>query len=119
MYSAQFLASEKGTYKITATGGLSGTRLGTDSVEIAVQTPLIEFENPQLNEELLKQLADVSDGVYMPILEIDTLPSKIKDVGSTITTVHEDELWDSPFILRIAVGILSAEWILRKRKGLV
>ncbi|MFQ6040925.1 MAG: glutamine amidotransferase [Candidatus Poribacteria bacterium] len=119
LYSAQFLASEKGTYKITATGSLSGKRLGTDSVEISVQTPLIEFENPQLNEELLKQLAGVSGGVYMPLLQIDTLPSKIKDFGSTITTVHEDELWDSPFILLIAVGILSAEWILRKRKGLV
>jgi len=119
LYSASFLASEKGTYKITATGNLSGTRLGRDSVEIAVQTPLIEFENPQLNEELLKQLADVSGGAYTSLLEVDTLPSQIKDVGSTITIVHEDELWDSPFILLLAVGILSAEWILRKRKGLV
>jgi len=119
LYSAQFLASEKGTYKITATGSLSGKQLGTDSVEFSVQTPLIEFENPQLNEELLKQLADISGGVYTPLLQIDTLPSQIKDVGSTITTVHEDELWDSPFILLLAVGILSAEWILRKRKGLV
>jgi len=119
LYSAQFLASGKGTYKITATGSLSGKQLGTDSVEIAVQTPLIEFENPQLNEELLKQLADLSGGVYTPLMQIDSLPSKIKDVSSTITTVYEDELWDSPIILLIAVGILSAEWILRKRKGLV
>jgi uncharacterized membrane protein len=119
LYSALFLASDKGTYKTTATASLSGTQLGTDSAEFAVQTPLIEFENPQLNEELLKQLADVSGGVYTPLLQIDTLPSKIRDVGSTITTVHEDELWDSPIILLIAVGILSAEWILRKRKGLV
>ncbi|MBM3236814.1 hypothetical protein FJZ31_11035 [Candidatus Poribacteria bacterium] len=119
LYSALFLATEKGTHKITATGSLSGTQLGADSAEFAVQMPLIEFENPHLNEDLLKQLADVSGGVYTPLLQIDTLPAKIKDVGGIITTVHEDELWDSPFILLIAVGILSAEWILRKRKGLV
>jgi hypothetical protein len=113
------LASEKGTYKITATGSLSGTQLGTDAVEIAVQTPLIEFDQPQLNAALLQQLADASGGVYTPLMQIDTLPSKIKDVGGAIMTIHEDELWDSPFILLIAVGILSAEWLLRKRKGLI
>lgn len=119
LYTARFRAQETGTYELTASGKLGETELGADSVDFAIQTPRVEFDNPQLNEELLQQLATASGGVYMPLEEIDALPSKIPDAGETITTIHENELWDSPIILILAVGILGAEWMLRKRKGLV
>ena len=119
VYSAGFRATEKGTYKITITASLGGVKLGTDAVEFVVEIPLIEFDNPQLNEELLKRLAESSSGSYTKLEEVNSLPEKIKDVGEIIVETHENELWDNPIVLIIVVGILGAEWVLRKWKGLV
>jgi len=119
LYSAKFRATEKGTYKITVAASLGGVELGTDSVEFVVEIPLVEFETPQLNEELLEKLAASSAGSYTKLEEVKSLPQKIKNVGETIVETHEIDLWDNPIVLIIIVGILGAEWILRKWKGLV
>ena len=118
-YTAQFRANQKGNYQIRASEGLTSSSLGEDSTEIFVQSPLAEFENPQLNERLLKQLAEKTGGVYTSIVEAESLPEKISDVQERVFATQERDLWDTPIVLILVVGLLGAEWFLRKRRGLV
>ena len=119
VYTAQFEANQKGNYQIQALGVKDFSSLGEDSTEIFVQSPLSEFENPQLNEQLLKQLAAKTDGIYTPIVDVKSLPKKIKDVEERAFAIQERDLWDTPIILILVVSLLGAEWFLRKRRGLV
>ena len=80
---------------------------------------MAEFENPQLNEDLLKQLAAKTGGHYTPIADAASLPDKIKSVQESVYAVQERELWDNPIVLILAVGFLGTEWFLRMRRGLV
>ena len=50
-YRAQFRANQKGAYRIRVSGVDRSVSLGEDSTEVFVESPLVEFENPQLNEE--------------------------------------------------------------------
>lgn len=119
LYSARFRSDQKGTYMLTATARYAGAKLGTDSVEIVAEAPVLEFENPQQNVELLEEIAKLSGGAYIPISQSQSLPNLIKYEAESMTITHERTLWDNSIILMIAVAILGIEWILRKLKGLV
>ena len=119
VYTAQFKVNQKGHYEIRALGVEDFSSLGEDSTEIFVQSPLAEFENPQLNEPLLKQLAEKTGGFYAPIDDVQSLPKKIKDVEERVFANQERDLWNTPIILILVVSLLGAEWFLRKRRGLV
>ena len=118
-YQTQFRATQKGSYKILAIGTHGDLALGEDSTAIFVQSQLAELENPQLNEERLKELASKTGGVYTPIADAMTLPDKIRDVQEPIFVTQERDIWDTPLVLILVLSMLGTEWFLRKRRGLV
>ena len=118
-YRAQFRTTQKGAHHIQASGVDRSVSLGEDSTEIFVESPLAEFENPQLNENLLKQMAANTGGHYTPIADAASLPDKIKPVQESVFAIQERDLWDNPIVLIFAVGFLGTEWFLRMRRGLV
>lgn len=119
VYRSRFDANQKGAYRIRASGAEHSASIGEDTTEIFVESPLAEFENPQLNEPLLKELAAKTGGSYTPVADADLVPDKIKPVQDAVFAVQERELWDNPIVLILAVGFLGAEWFLRMRRGLV
>lgn len=119
IYTAQLTVDEKGTYRIRATGTAGNIPLGEDEINIHVHPQLAELESPQLNEMLLKQLADRTGGVYLTIAEAQSLPEKIEVEQKPIFVDAERDLWAHPIILLTVVGLLGTEWFIRKRIGLV
>ena len=119
VYRGRFDVNQKGTYRIGASGVERSASLGKDITEIFVESPLAEFENPQLNEDLLKELAVKTGGFYTPVTDAAFVPDKIKPVQDAVFAIQERELWDNPIVLILAVGFLGAEWFLRMRRGLV
>lgn len=118
-YRAQFRSNQKGAYRIRAIGVDRSATLGEDLTEVFVESPWAEFDHPQLNENLLKQLASKTGGHYTSIADVGSLPEKIKPVQESVFAVQERELWDNPIVLILAVGFLGTEWFLRMRRGLV
>ena len=118
-YTAQLKVEEKGTYKIRAVGQLGNISLGDDEIDIFVHPQLIELEAPQLNESLLMELSEKTGGVYVNIEDAQNLHHKINVVQDPVFVDTERDLWAHPFILITVVGLLGAEWFLRKRIGLI
>ncbi len=118
-YTAQLKVEEKGTYKIRAVGQLGNISLGDDEIDIFVHPQLIELEAPQLNESLLMELSEKTGGVYVNIEDAQNLHDKINVVQDPVFVDTERDLWAHPFILITVVGLLGAEWFLRKRIGLI
>jgi len=118
-YSAEFIPARDGHYKIHVEAHHAGGLLGKDSTEFMVQTTALEFQNTQLEEAFLRNLADVSGGSYHHLRDISDLPSSIKEVSDTYIFIRERGLWDNGIVLMIVVALLGTEWLLRKRKGLV
>ena len=79
---------------------------------------LAELESPQLNEDLLKQLAGQTGGTYFTITDAETLPERIATVQNPVFVDAERDLWAHPLVLITVVGLLGTEWFLRKRIGL-
>jgi uncharacterized membrane protein len=118
-YSAEFSPTMDGNYKIGVEGQRNGSLIGKSSTEFIVQTATLEFLNTQLNEPLLKEIADISGGSYDKISNISNLPSSIKETKDKVISIRERSIWDNAFVLIIVMALLTTEWFIRKKKGLV
>ena len=118
LYTAQFVLLQNGKYRIRATGRSGNLKLGEDQIDIYAHPQLAELENPQLNEDLLKQLAGQTDGAYFTMADAESLPENIANVQNPIFVDAERELWAHPLIFITVLGLLGTEWFLRKRVGL-
>ena len=118
LYTAQFVLLQNGKYRIRATGRSGTLKLGEDQIDIYAHPQLAELENPQLNEDLLKQLAGQTGGAYFTMADAESLPKNIANVQNPIFVDAERELWAHPLIFITVLGLLGTEWFLRKRIGL-
>lgn len=72
-----------------------------------------------LDSDRLRSLAELANGTYVPLPDIPnqiaTIPSK-KDVTTTMRVIR---LWNLWFLLPLLVALMTADWVLRRRTGLV
>lgn len=83
----------------------------------------LELDNPSADYALMEQIAALSGGISQPPDELDSYVSRQLKSGmfrpADLSQVVRVTLWDNwPFLLAF-VGVLSTEWFLRKRRGLV
>lgn len=96
---------------------LAGASAGEKPVAkvISVDPPAIELETPRLDEESLRELAELTGGSYAPLAEIASVPARIPDRRQTVVTTDEPiPLWDNALSMGILAGLLALEWVLRK-----
>jgi hypothetical protein len=117
VYSAEWLPTNPGAYKAVLRGPDGKT---TESLtNVVVESSSLELDEPQQNETLLKRLASLSGGKYLLWSEAAGLPALIPDRHQEVSTRIEHELWDAPLPVLLFVLLLTGEWVLRKRKGLL
>ena len=92
----------------------SGHRILVDK-ELGDQTTA---DQAALNSGLLKRLSEETGGRYYTPDNSRTLPEDISYANTGSSRLEEKDLWDMPFLFLLLVGLASAEWVLRKRKGL-
>jgi len=86
-----------------------------DEITIEADITPIEKENPAMDRVTLEALARESGGTFLLLQDLPDLPDRIPArEETTITSVHPEELWDTWGWLAVVVGLLAAEWILRK-----
>ena len=119
IHSAKLRLDEDGRYTIRAVAMRENRMLDEDEIEISVHQQLIELESPQLNEPLLREIAQQTAGVYLNIDSIDNLHEHIRTVKKPVFVDTQKDLWTNPLLLMIIVGFLGTEWFVRKRVGLV
>ncbi len=115
-------ATEAGTYKLNVIGMRNGNIYGDASTRFLVEARDLELDNPAADPEFLKELATLSGGRVIERNKfsefLDDLikhgPENLDDQRITRLT-----LWDNWGLLLTFVALMSAEWFVRKRKGLV
>jgi len=119
IYSGVFKPQEEGIYEITSEASQSGKSLGTAKAEFRVAETGDEFHDAAMNSSLLKRLSSGTGGRYYSSGDVRFLPEDITYIDKGASRLEEKDLWDMPFLFLLLASLISAEWILRKRKGLV
>lgn len=112
-----------GSYEYRAVARRDTEELGTDRGTFAVGSVGIEFLNTRANPTLLRQVARRSGGSVIHPDSLDQLPRYLQESEQFDEVVTRSErearLWQWPYLLGLVIVLLTGEWILRKRSGLV
>jgi hypothetical protein len=99
------------------------------TASFTVRLPDLEFSDPRLDEGLLSEIAQATNGALVELrpnpahpdaVTVANLPDKIPDRTETLTVAGQPvALWDNRAVLIAAVTLLSLEWLFRKRCRMV
>ena len=111
-YVSSFRPTRSGAYRISVPIPESSDVLQTT---IDVVLPNLESQNPTQNAELLTNLTKETQGQYLRLSQISTLPSLLTDQSQPVVVDERlQTLWDRGWILFLMVTLLAFEWILRR-----
>jgi uncharacterized membrane protein len=117
-YAGEFKADELGQHRIELVGTSASVGQLSATSNILVSDLDREFYGAAQNSDLLKRIASETGGKYYTPA---TAQSILDDLTYRQTAYSErvtKDLWDMPINFMLIVGLLSAEWFLRKREGL-
>jgi len=115
-YEGTFYPEDFGRFELVYSGS-GGLRVAQP---LEVRRPDVEFRDLRLAGERMEDLAAKTGGRYFAPWELGQVPSAIPDRSRTITEAGPLEpLWDTPYLLGLLCAALVAEWVMRKRMGLL
>ncbi|MCI0463476.1 MAG: VWA domain-containing protein [Gemmataceae bacterium] len=124
-YEGLLVRTREGKYKFTLSNPdvskkqPSGER---PSAEAVVVPPPGELDRLRLNVEEMKEAAEKTDGRFYTLADVD--PNLLRDLPSGVRVVMNtprppQALWNHLLAFLLVIGLLSGEWVLRKRKHLL
>ena len=118
IYGGEFKADELGQHSIELTA--TSTSIGPVSAKSSVLVSDLsrEFYSAAQNNDLLKRIAAETGGKYYQLSDVQTLLDDLTYRRTAYSERVTKDLWDMPINFLLIIGLLSAEWFLRKREGL-
>jgi uncharacterized membrane protein len=117
-YSGVFEPQEEGVYEIACEALQGSKSLGNAKTHFRVADSTEEFHSAGMNSDALKRLSAETGGRFYSASNAHNLPEDISYTDKGMARMEEKDLWDMPFLFLLLAGLVSTEWILRKRKGL-
>jgi uncharacterized membrane protein len=96
---------------------------GTDSVQslpafVDAGETNVEFFGAERRREPLRRIAAETGGRYYDLADAADLPDDIVYSARGITRTERLDLWDMPAVFVLLLGLLGAEWLARRSRGL-
>ena len=93
--------------------------LGFGGTRINVSTESIESDDTGIRDDVLRDVAAGTGGRYYPLPRSGRIPTDILATLRDEMVREETDLWNAPLLFLLFVGLLEAEWVLRKRSHLL
>jgi uncharacterized membrane protein len=117
-YHASFTAAADGIYSARVEATRAGKTLGSSVTQVRAVPSDAEYFDAAMQAPRLQRIADETGGRFYTSSDLAGLSEDLQYSGRGVTTVEERELWHMPVVLMLMLGLLAAEWALRRRAGL-
>jgi uncharacterized membrane protein len=121
VYQAQYTPQDEGDYRLSVAVQGWTDQKPVES-DFRVSQPTLEDADTGMKEAALQEMATIAHGRYFTFAEADQLPAEIeKSVAAAKydgMKPEDKELWDTPLLFLLALGLMTAEWIVRRRGNL-
>jgi uncharacterized membrane protein len=114
-YRGEFEPEAAGSYEIVVEARVGQQPLSSEKLTVEVGRPNLEFEELDLDDEMLGRIASDSGGRYVHITTADHLTEHFDRALRSRRQFRQQRLYWPPLFWLLFVGVLSAEWILRRR----
>jgi uncharacterized membrane protein len=116
-FGAELRAKVPGIY--TATARLTGGAEGAAEAEFTIEDSSVEMDAVGVNLQLLASIAQASGGRYHELTNAKGIVDDIR--GSLLGLMERQELSfsNTPLFFLLFVSLLTAEWLLRRRRNML
>ena len=114
-YQGSFEPKQPGTYEINVEGRLGETVLKAEPSTAEVGRPNLEFDRLDLDDAQLSRIAEATGGRYFHISMADQLLAELDRKEKRRHVSLEQPLYFPRFFWVVFVGVLTTEWVLRRR----
>lgn len=118
IFIAPYRPQDAGVYRATAEVRRPSSRPLTSSASSLVGGADAEMTDPRLNVNVLQRLATVSGGRMIEPGQAPALVEQLRAALPAATLLVGRDLWHNGWSFTLIVGLLAAEWLLRRRWGL-
>ena len=122
LYQIDWTAEKAGAYLaevVAESAGGQPQELGRDVLTFQREDGVAENFHTQLNRQLLEQLSSQTGGRYWKPSELKNLARDISYSPAGISFRSTKELWNMPIVFLLLIGLPVAEWLLRRKWGVV
>jgi hypothetical protein len=117
-YRATFATKEEGLYTADVEAGRGSTPLGRSATRVRAVQSDAEYFDAAMQAPRLQRIAEETGGKFYTTAAAAGLPQDLQYSGRGVTTIEELELWHMPIVLLALLGLMFAEWGLRRKAGL-
>jgi len=118
-FQAEWTAEKPGSYVAEVTAGRGAEELGRDVLAFERTDGVAENFHTEQNRELLEKLSSQTGGRYWKAEELGRLPREISYSEAGISVRDTKELWNMPIVFLVLLGLMSSEWLLRRKWGVI
>ena len=124
-YTGEYTPTREGSYRVEAEASLAGKTLGKDRTSFSAVVPYGEIDDGRPKPELLKSIAEASQGEFIPISDWNEktfakIAAKLEShAPSQIVERRQTRLWSTLWPFYIILALLSVEWWMRRKWGLI
>jgi len=114
-YSGLFEPRTAGSHEIVVEARLEDLTIQSEKVPVEVGRPNLEFEKLDLDEKMLARIAADTGGRYVHITTADRLIDQLDRTQRKKRIYLEKPLFSPPLFWLLFVGVVTGEWIMRRR----
>jgi uncharacterized membrane protein len=118
VYLGRFHADTPGVYRIRAEAKNGASTLGSATAAMLVGGSDPEMADPRLNQQVLQRLALRSGGRLIAVTDASAIAEQLRATVPAARLAVTHELWHTGWSFVAILGLLVAEWLLRRRWGL-
>jgi hypothetical protein len=119
VFQADWTAEKPGSYVVEVTAQKGDEKLGRGVVSFQRLDGVAENFHTEQNRQLLESLSSQTGGRYWRPEGLSKLADEIPYSAAGITMRETKELWNLPAVFLAILLLRSAEWLLRRRWGIV
>jgi uncharacterized membrane protein len=118
-FQAEWATEKPGSYVVEVTASRGTEELGRDVLTFERTDGVAENFHTEQNRELLEKLSSQTGGRYWKPDELARLPTEISYSEAGISVRDTKELWNMPVVFLLLLGLMSGEWLLRRKWGVI
>ena len=124
-FVGEYTPVKEGAYRVEAEATAAGKALGKDRAGFSVAYPFGENDDGRPRVDLLKQIAETSQGEYFSINDwneksLEIIAARLeKHAPSSIIEQRQTKLWSTLWPFAMILAFLSVEWWMRRKWGMI
>lgn len=118
LFSAAFTPAAPGLHRVAVSARKGRSEAASAAAAFLVGGADVEMTDPRLNAAVLERITSSTGGRLMEVSDVDALVGTLRAATPAAALPVRSDLWHNAWSFVLIIGLLTSEWVVRRRWGL-